>query len=95
MAVVIDEALVNVALKIQLETQFGRSCDTYGLTVTEAMVAWELRKGLSNKEISQRLGMAPQTIKNHITHINKKVGVVDRLQAVLALYGILERRFDG
>ena len=38
--------------------------------------------GLSNKQIAQREWLAEQTIKFHLTHIYKKLGVSSRAQAV-------------
>lgn len=40
-------------------------------------------KGRSNKEIAGALGISDQTVKNHITALLRKLGVVDRTQAVL------------
>jgi DNA-binding NarL/FixJ family response regulator len=39
--------------------------------------------GASNKDISRRLGISYQTVKNHVTAILHKLGVKDRTQAVL------------
>ena len=40
--------------------------------------------GRSNKEIAHILSIAPQTVKNQITAILRKLNVNDRTQAVLA-----------
>jgi len=47
-----------------------------------------LREGLTNKEIAARLHLSEQTVKNHVHHILRKVGVPDRL-------AIVERRDWG
>lgn len=43
-----------------------------------------LGQGRSNKEIAHTLNITPQTVKNHITSILRKLDVNDRTQAVLA-----------
>lgn len=43
-------------------------------------------KGLSNKEIADKLGVTESTIKGHVTHLLMKLGVADRTQAVLSGY---------
>ncbi|MBI4338986.1 MAG: response regulator transcription factor [Chloroflexi bacterium] len=43
-----------------------------------------LGQGRSNKEIAHTLSITPQTVKNHMTSILRKLDVNDRTQAVLA-----------
>jgi DNA-binding NarL/FixJ family response regulator len=66
-----------------------RPADT--LTQREKSVIACLMQGLPNREISRRLSIAEQTVKNHLRSIFDKVGVSDRLELVLyALHQKLE-----
>ena len=56
------------------------------LTERETEVLRLLAQGKSNKEISQTLHIAEQTVKTHVSHILDKLGVPSRTQA--ALYAI-------
>lgn len=53
------------------------------LSVREVEVLRLLAGGNSNKEIAARLDLAEGTVKNHLTHIFGKLGVLDRTQAAL------------
>jgi DNA-binding NarL/FixJ family response regulator len=39
--------------------------------------------GVANKQIAFRLGISPKTVKSHLSHIFRQIGVRDRLQAAL------------
>jgi DNA-binding NarL/FixJ family response regulator len=53
-----------------------------GLTRREQQLVEMIGNGLTNKEIANELNLSDQTVKNHIHHILKKLGVSDRLSAV-------------
>ncbi|MEV6953529.1 response regulator transcription factor [Streptomyces sp. NPDC051183] len=63
------------------------------LTDREADVLRLMATGLSNHELSERLGVGPQTVKTHVAAVLAKTGSRDRTQAVIAAYegGFLPR----
>jgi DNA-binding NarL/FixJ family response regulator len=50
----------------------------YGLSQREQQMVDLLRERLTNKEIAARLNLSEQTVKNHVHHVLRKVGVQDR-----------------
>ncbi|MFJ9648453.1 response regulator transcription factor [Streptomyces sp. NPDC004244] len=56
------------------------------LTDREADVLRLMAGGLSNHEMSARLGVGPQTVKTHVAAVLAKTGSRDRTQAVIAAY---------
>lgn len=64
------------------------------LTDREADVLRLMATGLSNHELSERLGVGPQTVKTHVAAVLAKTGSRDRTQAVIAAYegGFLPRK---
>ena len=53
------------------------------LTPREQQVLDQLAAGLTNKEIAQALEISYETVKEHVQHILRKIGVVDRTQAAV------------
>lgn len=53
------------------------------LTQRESEVLRQLSHGLTNKEIAKMLGISYETVKEHVQHILRKVGVSDRTQAAV------------
>lgn len=53
------------------------------LTQRESEVLRQLAYGLTNKEIAQALHISYETVKEHVQHILRKVGVSDRTQAAV------------
>jgi DNA-binding NarL/FixJ family response regulator len=45
-----------------------------GLTAREDQVARLVARGLSNREVAQKLGLADGTVKIHVHHILQKLG---------------------
>lgn len=52
------------------------------LTSVEQRVLEELGRGLPNRQLSEKLAMSQQTVKNHLNSIFRKMGVKSRLEAV-------------
>lgn len=64
-------------------TRGSRRADDEPLTQREAEIVHLLLTGMSAKQIASRLGIAVQTVKNHVHNILRKLGVASRAE----LYG--------
>ncbi|MGB7347841.1 MAG: response regulator transcription factor [Pirellulaceae bacterium] len=53
------------------------------LTQRESEVLRQMAQGLTNKEIAKMLGISYETVKEHVQHILRKIGVSDRTQAAV------------
>jgi DNA-binding NarL/FixJ family response regulator len=86
------EALLSPAVTKRVIQQFSRvphAAPPRGLddlTERERDVFRLIARGLSNAEIGQELYISDTTVKTHITHILQKLGLRDRVQAVVLAY---------
>ncbi|MGD9647391.1 MAG: response regulator transcription factor [Pirellulales bacterium] len=53
------------------------------LTKRESEVLRQMALGLTNKEIAQSLKISYETVKEHVQHVLRKIGVSDRTQAAV------------
>jgi DNA-binding NarL/FixJ family response regulator len=84
------DALVSPRVTRRVIAEFGRrrrrsatSTPAATLTEREQEVLGLLANGLSNAEIGQRLAIETGTVKTHVSSIIRKLGVRDRVQAII------------
>lgn len=57
--------------------------DPFGLSPTEIEILVFVAKGLSNAEVGQVMNIERRTVRTHLTHIYRKLGVNTHVEAVL------------
>jgi DNA-binding NarL/FixJ family response regulator len=88
------EALLAPAITRRLIAEFARlrprphaTPNGLGaLTQRETEILGLVAEGLSNREIALRLVLSDETVKTHVSHVLRKLGLRDRAQAVVVAY---------
>jgi DNA-binding NarL/FixJ family response regulator len=91
-------ALLSPAITKRVIKQFARiprpvpPKELNDLTAREQDILRLIATGLSNAEIGHQLYISETTVKTHVTHILQKLGLRDRVQAVVLAYqaGVIE-----
>lgn len=79
----LDGEVVDAVLAAAGHRIVGRPGRPVGLTSREGEILALVARGLPNKQIARRLGIAPKTVGNHVEHIYTKIGVSSRAAAGL------------
>lgn len=82
----LDPVLTRRLIETYVRRPPSSSDATAALTARERDVLVELVRGRSNAEIGARLHLAETTVKTHVAAILRKLGLRDRLQAVIYGY---------
>jgi DNA-binding NarL/FixJ family response regulator len=87
------EALLAPAITRRLIAEFARLRPRQvrpdalaALTPRETEILGLVAEGLSNAEIAERLVLSDETVKTHVSHVLRKLGLRDRAQAVVIAY---------
>jgi DNA-binding NarL/FixJ family response regulator len=88
------EALLAPAVTRRLIAEFARlrprpqapPNGLEALTPRETEILGLVAEGLSNREIALRLVLSDETVKTHVSHVLRKLGLRDQAQAVVVAY---------
>ena len=53
------------------------------LSEREGEVLRQMTRGLTNKQIAQTMNISYETVKEHVQHVLRKIGLTDRTQAAV------------
>jgi DNA-binding CsgD family transcriptional regulator len=72
-----DALLLRVSVPDQAAARLG----SLGLTVRESQILTHVTSGATNAQIAAELNLAASTVKRHLDHVYRKLGVSGRVQA--------------
>jgi DNA-binding NarL/FixJ family response regulator len=78
-----DETVLYGRIHKALYERKTVQCGDIRLTPREAQTLRHIALGLSNPEIGKSLGISVETVKEHVQHMLRKVGVRDRTRAAV------------
>ena len=93
MRVAAGDAVLDRAVHRRVFARFGPSVPATAsnaaferLTERERDVLWLVAQGMTNQEVADRLGVGEATAKTHVSRLLAKLGVRDRVQAVIVAH---------
>ena len=82
----VTRRLISEFARIPLPAALPRPSSLAALTPRETEVLRRVAEGLSNTEIAVRLTVTEDTVKTHVSRLLAKLGLRDRVQAVVTAY---------
>lgn len=86
------QAYVDPRVAGKLLTSFSRRKEDndqlFDLTSREKEILYWLAQGLSNTEMSEKMVLSEKTVKNHVSHVLKKLDLRDRTQAAILAWKV-------
>jgi DNA-binding NarL/FixJ family response regulator len=70
-------------LNVFLRNPSPQAADYPPLTKREHDILCAMVEGLTNKQIGDKFGISAETVKEHVQHLFRKIGVTDRTQAAV------------
>lgn len=78
--------LIQIEIDVKEKKQYAESTWTKGMNEREKEILTLIAQGYTNKEISKKIYIAEQTVKNYVSDIYNKIGIHDRAQvSILAI----------
>jgi DNA-binding NarL/FixJ family response regulator len=78
--------LIQIEIDVKEKKQYAESTWTKEMNEREKEILTLIAQGYTNKEISRKIYIAEQTVKNYVSDIYNKIGIHDRAQvSILAI----------